>query len=201
MIDFVNAILCLGKFLWKFRHLFSCTTRVVPILQATRMVDGFVKQRGHYHDHPVSIRWVLDFGLGRGWPDAPHSLSDRSYSLFSCCVICCLTLLQPNFIYILFNLLLHICFDLPRFRCPFTSSINAFLRMLLSPLLTTCQYHNTPFTFAILSNVSSKTSIPINSPLCFLSTNFTPHINLTMAFYVLLEIAISISLKHHLHII
>ena len=24
-----------------------------------RKVDGFVKQIGHYHDHPVSIRWVL----------------------------------------------------------------------------------------------------------------------------------------------
>ena len=58
----VNAILCLRKFLWKFRHSFNCTTRVVPILQAVfrRMVDGFVKQRGHYHHHSVSI-WC-------GWP-------------------------------------------------------------------------------------------------------------------------------------
>ena len=35
----------------------------------------------------------------------------------------------------------------------------------------------------------------------FLSTNFTPHIDLTMALSVLLKIAISISLKNHLHII
>ena len=61
MIDLVNAILCLRKFLWKFKHSFSCTTRIVPMLQATLhlMVDGFVTQRGHYHDHLVSIRWVL----------------------------------------------------------------------------------------------------------------------------------------------
>ena len=61
MIDLVNAIICLRKFSWTFTHSFSCTTRVVPILQATfhRMVDGFVKQRGHYHHHPVSIQWVL----------------------------------------------------------------------------------------------------------------------------------------------
>ena len=61
MIDLVNAILCLRKFSSKFRHSFSCTTRVVPILQATlhRVIDGFVKQRGRYHDHQVSIRWVL----------------------------------------------------------------------------------------------------------------------------------------------
>ena len=61
MIGLVNASLCQGKFLWKFRHSFSCTTTVAsPILQTLhRKVDGFVKQIGHYHDHPVSIRWVL----------------------------------------------------------------------------------------------------------------------------------------------
>ena len=61
MIGLVNGSLCLGKFLWKFRHSFSCTTTVAPpILQTLhRKVDGFVKQIGHYHDHPVSIRWVL----------------------------------------------------------------------------------------------------------------------------------------------
>ena len=63
MIGLVNASLCLGKFLWKFRHSFSCTTTVAPpILQTLhRKVQGrsFVKQIGHYHDHPVSIQWVL----------------------------------------------------------------------------------------------------------------------------------------------
>ena len=61
MIGLVNASLCLGKFLWKFRHSFSCTTTVaLPILQTLhRKVDGFVKQIGHCHDHPISIRWVL----------------------------------------------------------------------------------------------------------------------------------------------
>ena len=61
MIGLVNASLCLGKFLWKFRHSLSCTTTVaLPILQTLhRAVDGFHKQTGHYHDHPVSIRWVL----------------------------------------------------------------------------------------------------------------------------------------------
>ena len=133
MMNLVNAILCLRKFLWKFRYSFSCATRVVPTLRATlhRIVDGFVKQRGHYYHHPVSIRWVLDFGLGRRWPDAPPSLSDRSQSLFPSCVNCSLILLQPNFAYILSNLLLHICFGLPRFRCPFISST------LPSTLLTT----------------------------------------------------------------
>ena len=61
MIRLVNASLCLGKFLWKFMHSFSCTTTVAPpILQTLhRKIDGFAKQVGHYHDHPVSIRWVL----------------------------------------------------------------------------------------------------------------------------------------------
>ena len=61
MIGLVNASLCLGKFLWKFRHSFSCTTTVAPPILHTlhRKVDGFVKQIGHYLDHPVSIRWVL----------------------------------------------------------------------------------------------------------------------------------------------
>ena len=98
-------------------------------------------------------------------------------------------------------MLLHACFGLPRFRCPFTSSINAFFRTLSSSLLTTCPCHNTPFIFAVLSNISSKPSIFINSSLFFLSTNFTAHIDLGMALSVLSKIAISISLKHHLHII
>ena len=53
--------LCLRKFLWKFRHSFSCTTTVAPpILQTLhRKVDGFVKQIGHYYDHSVSIRRVM----------------------------------------------------------------------------------------------------------------------------------------------
>ena len=53
------------EFLWKFRHSFNCTIRVAPILQATfhRMVDGFVKQRGHYHLHSVSIWRVLVLGI------------------------------------------------------------------------------------------------------------------------------------------
>ena len=61
MIGLVNASLCQGKFLWKFRHSFSCTTTVAPPMLQTlhRKVDGFVKQIGHYHDHPVSIRGVL----------------------------------------------------------------------------------------------------------------------------------------------
>ena len=37
--------------------------------------------------------------------------------------------------------LLHVCFGLPRFRCPFISSINVLFRMLSpSSLLTTCLY-------------------------------------------------------------
>ena len=37
----------------------SFTTVAPPILQTLhRKVDGFVKQIGHYHDHPVSIGWV-----------------------------------------------------------------------------------------------------------------------------------------------
>ena len=143
----------------------------------------------------------MGFGHGQGWPDAPYSLSDHSHYLFPSCAICSPVLLQPIFIYILFNLLLHMCFGLPRFCCPFTSSINAFFRTLSLSLLTTGPYHNTPFTFAILSYVCSKARISINSSLFFLSTNFTPHIDLTMALSILLEIAISISLKHHLHII
>ena len=61
MIGLVDASLCLGKFLWKFRHSCSCTTTVAPLILQTlhRKVDGFVKQIGHYQDHPVAIRWGL----------------------------------------------------------------------------------------------------------------------------------------------
>ena len=85
----------------------------------------------------------------------------------------------------------------PRFRCPFTSSIIAFFKMLSSFLLTTCSYHLTPFACAILSKVSFKPSIFIKSSVFFLSTSFTPHIDFTMALSVLLKIVISFSRKHH----
>ena len=39
-----------------------------------------------------------------------------------------------------------------------------------------------------------------NELLIILSTNFTPHIDLTIALYALLKIAISTSLKHHVSI-
>ena len=87
----------------------------------------------------------VGFGIGRGWPDAPHSLNDRFHSLFPSCAICSLVLLQPNFIYILFNLLFHICFGLPQFCCPFTPSIIAFFKTLSSSFLTTILYSPLPF--------------------------------------------------------
>ena len=90
----------------------------------------------------------------------------------------------------------------PRLVCPWPWPRKKFKVLgRTTTLLPTCSYHNTPFTFAILSNVSSQPSISIYSSLFFLSTNFTPHIDLTMALSVLLEIAISISLKHHLYYI
>ena len=90
--------------------------------------------------------------------------------------------------------LLLVVFGRPRFRIPFTSSIIAF-SILSSFLQITCPYYLTPFAFAILSNVSFKPSISISSSLFFLSTNFTSHIDLTMALSVLLRILISLSLK------
>ena len=58
MIGLVNASLCLGKlevqaFIQLHHH--SCSTNLANSSPKGR----FVKQIGHYHDHPVSIRWVL----------------------------------------------------------------------------------------------------------------------------------------------
>ena len=81
--------------------------------------------------------------------------------------------------------LLLVCFGLPRFCYPFASSINALFWTSSSSLLTTCPYHLTPFVFAIFFSVSFKPSISINSSLFFLFTNFSPHIDLTIALSVL----------------
>ena len=201
MIDLVNAILYLRKFFWKFRHSLNCTTRVVPILQATlhRMVDGFVKQRRHYHRHPVSIWRVLVLVKGGRIHLIPSGIALTPY--FHLVRFAAFSTSNPIPFTLSSICLPHICFGLPRYRCPFTAGINVFFRTLSYSLLTTCPYRLTPFAFAILTNVFFKPNISINSSLCFLSTNFTPHIDLTMALYVLLKIAISSSFKHHLHII
>ena len=126
MINLVNAILCLRKFLWKFRHSFNCTTRVVPILQATlhRMVDGFVKQRRHYHHHPVSIRCGWSRSRVAGCTTLPQrSLSPSSHLVRFAGSSSC----NPILFTFSSTCLLHICFGLPQFRCPFTSSISALI--------------------------------------------------------------------------
>ena len=129
MIDLVKAILCLRKFLWKFRHSLNCTTRVVPILQAVlhRMVDGFVKQRGRYHHHPVSILC----GWFKSRMAECTSFPQRSLSPSSHLVRFAASSTSNPILFTFYSTcLLHICFGLPRFRCPYTSSINAFFRTL-----------------------------------------------------------------------
>ena len=166
------------------------------------MVDGFVKQRGHYHLHPVQS------GVFWSWSKVARctylSLTDRSHSLFPSCLICSLLCLQANSLYTLFNL------SSPCLLCPSSHLLpihckhHSFYTVIIlsSNHMSNCPYYLTPFAFAIMSNVF-KPSISFNFSLglCFLSTNFTPHIDLTMALSVLLTIAISISLKHLLRII
>ena len=138
MIGLVNASLCLGKFLWKFRHSFSCTTTVAP------PILRFVKQKGHYHDHPVSIRWVLVLVEGA----------------------------QTHLI--LSAIALTLSFHLVRFAASYPPTqfyLNFF--QLAPPYLLW----------------PSSISLPIHFKY------------LSMALSVLPEIAISISLKHYLHII
>ena len=139
--------------------------------------------------NPVLIRF---FPRQRRWPNTPHSLRDRSHSFPPSRSIC-----NPIFFTLSSTCLFHVIFGRPRFRCPFTSIIIAFFSILSSSLLIKCPYHVTPFVFAIQSNVFFKPNISISSSVFFLSTNFTPHIDLTMALSVLLKIAISLSLKHH----
>ena len=103
---------------------------------------------------------------------------------------------KPTFFTLSSTCLLLVIFGRPRFRFPFTSIIFVFFSILSSSLLITCPYHFTPFAYAILSNVFFKPNISISSSIFFLSTTFTPHIDLTMALSVL-KIAISVSLKHH----
>ena len=95
-------------------------------------IDSFVKQRGRYHHHSVSIRCVLALAED-GWMHL---------------IIPSMITLTPSYHHvrlaasstsnsILFTLsstcLLHICFGLSQFRCPFTSSINAFLERYHHP--------------------------------------------------------------------
>ena len=153
------------EFLWKFRHSFNYTIRVVQILQATlhRMVDDFVKQRGHYHHHPFSIWPVLV--LVEGGRMHLISLAIALTPYFHLVRFAAFSTSNPILFTLSSTCFLHVCFGLSHFRCPFTASINAFFRTLSYFLLTTCLYHLTPFAFAILSNIFLKPSISINFSL------------------------------------
>ena len=122
--------------------------------------------------------------------------SDRSHTFPPSRLICSFLNLPPDFT-LSSTCLLHVIFGRSRFRCLFTPSIIAFFSILSSSILITCPYHLTPFAFAILSNVYFKPNISISSSIFFLFTNFTPHIDLTMALSVLLKIVISLYLKRH----
>ena len=139
--------------------------------------------------HPVSIRFLP---RSRRWPDTPHFLCDRSHTFPPS-----RSIFNPTFFTLSSTCLLHVIFGSAHFRCLFTYGIIAFLSVLSSPLLITCPYHLTPVAFAVLSNVSFKLKISISYSIFFLSTNFTPHIDLTMAVSVPRKLAISLSLKHH----
>ena len=153
------------EFLWKFSHSFNCTIRVVPILQATLhpMVKSFLKQRGHYHHQPVSIWRVLVLVQGGRMHFIPLAIALTPY--FHLIRFVASSISNPILFTLSSTCLLHVCFGLPHFRCPFTASINAFFTTLSYFLLTTCPYHLTPFTFAILSTVFFKPSISIHFPL------------------------------------
>jgi len=69
---------------------------------------------------------------------------------------------------------------------------------LIVIFLKTCPYHHTPIAHACLSTVSCKSNIPISSSVLIRSIRLTPHIALTILLSVLLKIAISFSLKHHI---
>ena len=104
---------------------------------------------------------------------------------------------NPNFFTSSSTFLFHVLFGRPLLLLPITSKSRAFLKMLPSSLLSTWPYHLTAFAFAIISNDSTKPNISINSFVIFLSINLTPHMALNIALSVLLKIATSPSVRHH----
>ena len=99
--------------------------------------------------------------------------------------------LQPTLLLSLSIYIFHVFFACPGFLLPRTSNSNGFLRTCPSSLLNTCLYHLTLFAVSFNPNIS------ISSFVLFFSISFAPHIALTIALSVLLKIAISFSLTHH----
>ena len=72
----------------------------------------------------------------------------------------------------------------------------ATLKTLSSFLLSTCFHHQTPFAFTSLSTVSFHPSMPICSLVGSLSASVQPHMALTIALSIFLEIGFLCSFKH-----
>ena len=140
------------------------------------------------------------FPRHRKWPNTPHFFAIALTPSLHLVRSAASSIFNPTFFMLSSTCLLHVIFGRPRFCFPFTSSIIAFT--LSSFLLITCSYHHTSFAFAILSNVFFKPNISISSSIFFLSTDFTPRIDLAMALSVLLKIVISYpsNAMFHFHI-
>ena len=140
------------------------------------------------HHHPV-------FPGVQRLPDTVLLIPSR-IALTPSRTICSLLHHQSNPLHTLFNLSLLCLLWLTSLLLSIFFKHHCLLQNALIIPSFTCSYHLTPFAFAVLSNVSFKLIGFINFILFFLSTNFTPHVDLTIALSVLLKITISFSLKH-----
>ena len=110
--------------------------------------------------------------------------------------ICSFLNLQPDLLHTLFHLLPRCHFWPSSLSLPIHFQHHCLFQYIIIPSNhMSIPYYS--FAFAILSNVSFKPNIFIRSFIFFQSRKFTPHIDLTMALLVLLKIAISLYLKHH----
>ena len=129
--------------------------------------------------NPVLIQF---FPRYQRWPNAPHSLHDRSHSFPPSRSICSFFDLQPDSLHTLFHL------PLPCHFWPSSLSLSIHFHhhcVLQNIIIFSSNYMFIPshsIRFAILSNVFFKPNISINSSVIFLFTNFTHTLTLPRLF-------------------
>ena len=126
-----------------------------------------------------------------------YSLRDCSHIFPPSRSICSFLDLQPNFLHTLFHLLPPCHFWPSSLSLPIHFQHHCLLQFII--IILSDHMAIPSYSIRLCHSIQRflQPNISISSFIFFLSTNFTPHIDLTMALSVLLKIAISLSLKHH----
>ena len=128
------------------------------------------------------------------------SLRDRSHTFPHLVRSAASSIFNPTFFTLSFTCLLHVIFGRLTFAShSLPSSLPCSLLQYI--IIIPSNHMSIPsYSIRLCHSIQHflQTQQPISSSIFFLYTNFTPRIDLTMALLVLLKIAISVYLKHHM---